>query len=109
MASKGSGEEQPIWKSMSSKTASPTSAPPPLASTSPPTPSTTSPSVPKERKCSCLLQLLCTFPERSMIPIKSSLMLAPDISSRKTMVEGKDYCERKINLLKSNYDQLLEV
>ncbi|KAK2972462.1 hypothetical protein RJ640_003888 [Escallonia rubra] len=27
----------------------------------------------------------------------------------KTMVEGKDYCERKINLLKSNYDQLLEV
>ncbi|CDP18962.1 unnamed protein product [Coffea canephora] len=26
----------------------------------------------------------------------------------KTMVEGKDYCERKINLLKSNYDQLLE-
>ncbi|XP_057477512.1 prefoldin subunit 5 [Actinidia eriantha] len=27
----------------------------------------------------------------------------------KTMAEGKDYCERKINLLKSNYDQLLEV
>ncbi|KAL5702874.1 Prefoldin subunit 5 [Ranunculus cassubicifolius] len=27
----------------------------------------------------------------------------------KTMVEGKDYCERKINLLKSNYDQLVEV
>ncbi|KAL4585288.1 hypothetical protein LXL04_009904 [Taraxacum kok-saghyz] len=27
----------------------------------------------------------------------------------KTMEEGKDYCERKINLLKSNYDQLLEV
>ncbi|XP_010546249.1 PREDICTED: probable prefoldin subunit 5 [Tarenaya hassleriana] len=27
----------------------------------------------------------------------------------KTMVEGKDYCERKINLLKSNFDQLLEV
>ncbi|CAA3023765.1 probable prefoldin subunit 5 [Olea europaea var. sylvestris] len=27
----------------------------------------------------------------------------------KTMVEGKEYCERKINLLKSNYDQLLEV
>ncbi|KAG5531565.1 hypothetical protein RHGRI_026242 [Rhododendron griersonianum] len=26
----------------------------------------------------------------------------------KTMAEGKDYCERKINLLKSNYDQLLE-
>ncbi|KAI8538285.1 hypothetical protein RHMOL_Rhmol09G0090500 [Rhododendron molle] len=24
------------------------------------------------------------------------------------MAEGKDYCERKINLLKSNYDQLLE-
>ncbi|CAA2987212.1 probable prefoldin subunit 5 [Olea europaea subsp. europaea] len=27
----------------------------------------------------------------------------------KTMVEGEEYCERKINLLKSNYDQLLEV
>ncbi|CAI0444111.1 unnamed protein product [Linum tenue] len=27
----------------------------------------------------------------------------------KTMVEGKDYCERKIHLLKSNYDQLLEL
>ncbi|CAL5427378.1 unnamed protein product [Camellia sinensis] len=26
----------------------------------------------------------------------------------KTMAEGKDYCERKINLLKSNYDQLVE-
>ncbi|CAL5210198.1 unnamed protein product [Lathyrus oleraceus] len=27
----------------------------------------------------------------------------------KTMPEGKDYCERKINLLKSNFDQLVEV
>ncbi|GAB2284992.1 Prefoldin subunit 5 [Dionaea muscipula] len=27
----------------------------------------------------------------------------------KTMAEGKDYCQRKINLLKSNYDQLIEV
>ncbi|GAA0155374.1 chaperone [Lithospermum erythrorhizon] len=27
----------------------------------------------------------------------------------KTMTEGKDYCERKINLLKSNYEQLFEV
>ncbi|XP_019163707.1 PREDICTED: probable prefoldin subunit 5 [Ipomoea nil] len=27
----------------------------------------------------------------------------------KTMAEGKDYCERKINLLQSNYDQLLDV
>ncbi|XP_016488202.1 uncharacterized protein LOC107808218 isoform X2 [Nicotiana tabacum] len=27
----------------------------------------------------------------------------------KTMTEGKDYCERKINLLKSNYEQLLDV
>ncbi|XWS39600.1 hypothetical protein CRYUN_Cryun18bG0069200 [Craigia yunnanensis] len=26
----------------------------------------------------------------------------------KTMAEGKDYCERKINLLKSNFDQLIE-
>ncbi|KAG0491662.1 hypothetical protein HPP92_004708 [Vanilla planifolia] len=27
----------------------------------------------------------------------------------KTMAEGKDYCDRKINLLKSNYDELVEV
>ncbi|GAB4839623.1 Prefoldin subunit 5 [Ancistrocladus abbreviatus] len=27
----------------------------------------------------------------------------------KTMAGGKDYCQRKINLLKSNYDQLLEL
>ncbi|EXB65813.1 putative prefoldin subunit 5 [Morus notabilis] len=27
----------------------------------------------------------------------------------KTMAEGEDYCERKINLLKSNFDQLVEV
>ncbi|CAH9052127.1 unnamed protein product [Cuscuta epithymum] len=27
----------------------------------------------------------------------------------KTMADGKDYCERKINLLQSNYDQLLDV
>ncbi|OMP06059.1 Prefoldin subunit [Corchorus capsularis] len=27
----------------------------------------------------------------------------------KTMAEGKDYCDRKINLLKSNFDQLIEV
>ncbi|KAI3986367.1 hypothetical protein MKX01_002212 [Papaver californicum] len=27
----------------------------------------------------------------------------------KTVAEGKNYCERKINLLKSNYDQLIEV
>ncbi|PIA35447.1 hypothetical protein AQUCO_03500070v1 [Aquilegia coerulea] len=27
----------------------------------------------------------------------------------KTMVEGKDYCERKINLMKSNFDQLIEL
>uniref|UniRef100_A0A6N2M0H6 Prefoldin subunit 5 n=1 Tax=Salix viminalis TaxID=40686 RepID=A0A6N2M0H6_SALVM len=27
----------------------------------------------------------------------------------KTMNEGKDYCERKINLLKSNFEQLIEL
>ncbi|KAJ3682304.1 hypothetical protein LUZ60_014877 [Juncus effusus] len=27
----------------------------------------------------------------------------------KTMVEGKDYCDRKINLLKSNFDELLDM
>jgi hypothetical protein len=25
------------------------------------------------------------------------------------MTQGKEYCERKINLLKSNFDELLEV
>lgn len=28
---------------------------------------------------------------------------------QKTMSEGRDYCERKMSLLKSNYEQLLEV
>lgn len=28
---------------------------------------------------------------------------------QKTMSEGKDYCDRKINLLKSNYEELIEV
>ncbi|NP_001151000.1 Probable prefoldin subunit 5 [Zea mays] len=27
----------------------------------------------------------------------------------KTMAQGKEYCERKINLLKSNFDELVEV
>ncbi|KAK5842059.1 hypothetical protein PVK06_004386 [Gossypium arboreum] len=27
----------------------------------------------------------------------------------KTMDEGRDYCERKINLVKSNFDLLIEV
>ncbi|KAF9609719.1 hypothetical protein IFM89_018167 [Coptis chinensis] len=27
----------------------------------------------------------------------------------KTMAEGKEYCECKMNLMKSNYDQLIEV
>ncbi|XP_051187491.1 prefoldin subunit 5 [Lolium perenne] len=27
----------------------------------------------------------------------------------KTMTQGKEYCERKINLLKSNFDELLEM
>uniref|UniRef100_A0A452YHS4 Uncharacterized protein n=1 Tax=Aegilops tauschii subsp. strangulata TaxID=200361 RepID=A0A452YHS4_AEGTS len=28
---------------------------------------------------------------------------------QKTMTQGKEYCERKINLLKSNFDELLEM
>ncbi|CAN6463383.1 unnamed protein product [Victoria cruziana] len=27
----------------------------------------------------------------------------------KTMAEGKDYCDRKINMLRVNYDELVEV
>ncbi|KZV44103.1 putative prefoldin subunit 5-like [Dorcoceras hygrometricum] len=37
----------------------------------------------------------------------NDLSLRP--KGNKTMAQGKDYCERKIALLKSNYDQLLEV
>ena len=29
--------------------------------------------------------------------------------NQKTTAEGKDYCDRKINLLRSNFDQLVEV
>lgn len=29
--------------------------------------------------------------------------------NQKTMAEGKDYCDRKIKLLRSNFDQLIEV
>ena len=28
---------------------------------------------------------------------------------QKTMAEGKDYCEDKINLVKSNFDKLIQV
>jgi hypothetical protein len=31
------------------------------------------------------------------------------LTVQKTMAQGKEYCERKINLLKSNFDELLEV
>jgi prefoldin alpha subunit len=30
-------------------------------------------------------------------------------AAQKTMAQGKEYCERKINLLKSNFDELVEV
>ncbi|XP_044488600.1 probable prefoldin subunit 5 isoform X2 [Mangifera indica] len=67
----------------------------------------TFPFVPKEVKCWCLLLHRFMFLENSMMLIKSLLILALVIE--KTMAEGKDYCERKINLLKSNFDQLIEV
>ncbi|XP_044488598.1 uncharacterized protein LOC123213267 isoform X1 [Mangifera indica] len=67
----------------------------------------TFPFVPKEVKCWCLLLHRFMFLENSMMLIKSLLILALVIE--KTMAEGKDYCERKINLLKSNFDQLIEI
>ncbi|GJN20915.1 hypothetical protein PR202_gb08352 [Eleusine coracana subsp. coracana] len=36
-------------------------------------------------------------------------ILSVDPCEEKTMAQGKEYCERKINLLKSNFDELLEV
>ncbi|KAL3824297.1 hypothetical protein ACJIZ3_020326 [Penstemon smallii] len=61
--------------------------------------------------------------KKMLVPLTASLYVAGTLDDaekvlvdvgtgyfiEKTMAEGKDYCERKINLLKSNYDQLLEV
>ncbi|KAI4385809.1 hypothetical protein MLD38_003802 [Melastoma candidum] len=60
---------------------------------------------------------------RILVPLASSLYVPASLAAsdrvlvdvgtgyfiEKTMTEGKDYCERKINLLKSNFDQLIEV
>ncbi|KAI4384116.1 hypothetical protein MLD38_009883 [Melastoma candidum] len=60
---------------------------------------------------------------RILVPLASSLYVPASLAAsdrvlvdvgtgyfiEKTMAEGKDYCERKINLLKSNFDQLIEV
>ncbi|KAF9620031.1 hypothetical protein IFM89_010647 [Coptis chinensis] len=35
--------------------------------------------------------------------------ISTDYFIEKTMAKGKEYCERKMNLMKSNYDQLIEV
>ncbi|XP_071701589.1 prefoldin subunit 5-like [Rutidosis leptorrhynchoides] len=61
--------------------------------------------------------------KKMLVPLTASLYVAGTLDDaekvlvdvgtgyfiEKTMDEGKDYCERKVNLLKSNYDQLLEV
>ncbi|KAH7521163.1 prefoldin subunit 5 [Ziziphus jujuba] len=61
--------------------------------------------------------------KKMLVPLTASLYVAGTLDDadkvlvdvgtgyfiEKTMAEGKDYCERKINLLKSNFDQLLEV
>ncbi|KAL5557988.1 hypothetical protein UlMin_034199 [Ulmus minor] len=61
--------------------------------------------------------------KKMLVPLTASLYIARTLDDannvvvdigtgyfiEKTMVEGKDYCERKINLLRSNFDQLVEV
>ncbi|PON91227.1 Prefoldin alpha subunit, archaea-type [Trema orientale] len=61
--------------------------------------------------------------KKMLVPLTASLYVAGTLDDadnvlvdvgtgyfvEKTMAEGKDYCERKINLLKSNFDQLVEV
>ncbi|KAL5543095.1 hypothetical protein UlMin_010805 [Ulmus minor] len=61
--------------------------------------------------------------KKMLVPLTASLYVAGTLDDadnvlvdvgtgyfiEKTMVEGKDYCERKINLLRSNFDQLVEV
>ncbi|XP_071701097.1 prefoldin subunit 5-like [Rutidosis leptorrhynchoides] len=74
---------------------------------------------------STALQDLSQRPQgkKMLVPLTASLYVAGTLDDaekvlvdvgtgyfiEKTMDEGKNYCERKINLLKSNYDQLLEV
>jgi hypothetical protein len=51
-----------------------------------------------------MLQLfVCTF---AAFCVQHTYVFFP---VQKTMTEGKEYCERKINLLKSNFDELVEV
>ncbi|PKU73737.1 putative prefoldin subunit 5 [Dendrobium catenatum] len=71
------------------------------------------------RRCLYLSRRLSTSRESLTTLRRSLLMLEPVILLRylyfvmlfltdKTMAEGKDYCERKINLLKSNFEELVE-
>ncbi|RAL38694.1 unnamed protein product [Cuscuta campestris] len=66
---------------------------------------------------------LCPRGKKMLVPLTASLYVRGTLDDadkvlvdigtgyyvEKTMAEGKDYCERKINLLQSNYDQLLDV
>uniref|UniRef100_A0A0D9XKW2 Prefoldin subunit 5 n=1 Tax=Leersia perrieri TaxID=77586 RepID=A0A0D9XKW2_9ORYZ len=61
--------------------------------------------------------------EKMLVPLTASLYVPGTLDDsekvlvdvgtgyfiEKTMVQGKDYCERKINLLKSNFDELVEM
>ncbi|XP_058097842.1 prefoldin subunit 5 [Magnolia sinica] len=74
---------------------------------------------------STALQDLSLRPQgkKMLVPLTASLYVPGTLDSsdrvlvdvgtgyfiEKTMAEGKDYCDRKINLLKSNYDELVEV
>ncbi|KMZ71115.1 putative prefoldin subunit 5 [Zostera marina] len=76
-------------------------------------------------KASAALQDLSLHPQgkKMLVPLTSSLYVSGTLDDadkvlidvgtgyfiEKTMHDGRDYCERKINLLKSNYDELIDI
>lgn len=76
-------------------------------------------------KASVALQDLSQRPQgkKMLVPLTSSLYVSGTLDDankvlidvgtgyfiEKSMLDGRDYCERKINLLKSNYEELIEI
>ncbi|PKA53914.1 putative prefoldin subunit 5 [Apostasia shenzhenica] len=69
------------------------------------------------------ISLPLSLPLMMLVPLTASLFVPGTLDNaekvlvdvgtgyfiEKTTAEGKDYCERKVNLLKSNYEELLEM
>ncbi|XP_047095991.1 probable prefoldin subunit 5 isoform X1 [Lolium rigidum] len=87
-------------------------------------------SSPQRSTCARVLSLVNVFVSDSacagkklLVPLTASLYVPGTLDDaekvlvdvgtgyfiEKTMTQGKEYCERKINLLKSNFDELLEM